>query len=229
VLTLAGDLETDAAVEAVGRWFGTLPSAPPPPAPAVGPPPRPAPTHEVMEDDVGLSRVYLATVAPAFGTREWDAAHFLTAVLSGGKASRLHQELVYRRQVAQSTSVYLFPTEECATLVAIATAREGVEPGRLRQELTEVLAGLADGPSEEERQRALQGQLTAFYSELQSLDSLADAVSGATTFFDRPEWPWGFAERLEGLTESDLTACARTTLDPARLVSVTVVPRGAST
>ncbi|HVS16287.1 MAG TPA: pitrilysin family protein [Thermoanaerobaculia bacterium] len=228
VLTLAGDLEPATAVETVGRWFGALPSAPPPAAPAVGAPPPPTPEHEVMEDDVGLCRVYVATAVPAYGTREWDAAHLLTAILSAGKASRLHEELVYRRQVAQSASAHLFPTEACATLVAIATGREGVAPERLRQELTDVLCGLGDGPREEERQRALQGQLTSFYSDLQSLDSLADAVSGATTFFDRPEWLWGFAERLESLAEDDLRSCARSALDPTRLVSVTVVPRGAS-
>jgi zinc protease len=228
VLTLAGDLDTEAAVAAVDRWFGTLPSLPPSPRPSLGVPPDPTPTHEVMEDDVGLARVYLATVVPAYGTRQWDAGHLLTAVLAGGKASRLHEELVYRRQVAQSASAFLFPTEECATLVAIATGREGVAATRLRAELTEVLCSLTEGPSEAERERALQGQLTAFHSQLQSLDSLADAISGATTFFDRPEWLWGFPERLRSLSQDDLTELAQSAFDPARLVSVTVVPRGAA-
>jgi zinc protease len=183
----------------------------------------------VIEDEVGLPRVYLATVVPAYGTPAWDATHLLTAVLAGGKASRLHEELVYRRQVAQNASAYLFPTEECATLLAVATAREGVSADRLRSELEEVLRGLSEGPTEEERERALQGQVTAFYSELQSLDALADAISGATTLFDQPAWPWSFSERLESLTADDLGAAARHAFDPARLVSVSVVPRGSST
>ncbi|HVS62481.1 MAG TPA: pitrilysin family protein [Thermoanaerobaculia bacterium] len=227
VLTLVGDFETGDAIESVERWFAELPSAPAPHPLRHGLPPAPEPRHEVMEDDVGLPRVYLAATVPAYGCDEWDAAHLLTSILAGGKASRLHQDLVYRRQIAQEVSTYVFPTEECATFLAVATGREGVDPVDLAAALSKAIddAGAAP-PTEAERHRALRGQLAAFYSELQTYEGLADAIGGTTTYFDQPEWLWSVPERLEAVSPAAMAEVAGAHLAADRRVSVTVVPRG---
>ena len=227
VLTLVGDFDTAAAIDAVERWFGALPAAPAPAPARPGSPPSPDPRHELMDDDVGLPRVYLAATVPAYGGAEWDAAHLLTSILSGGKASRLYRELVYELQIAQEVSAYVYPTEECATFLAVATGRHGVDPAALAAALSSGVDQAATvPPSAEERSRALRGQLTAFYSELQTYEGLADAIGGTTTYFDQPEWLWTIPERLERVSSAAMAELAATHLARDRRVSVTVVPRG---
>jgi zinc protease len=225
VLTLVGDFETSAALEAADRWFGGLRSAPAPAPVRFGMPAAPAAAHEVMEDDVGLPRVYLASVVPPYGSDVWNAAHLLTSILSGGKASRLHQELVYERRIAQDVSAFVYPTEECATFLVVATARQGVDPGELAAGLASVIDAAAEPPSEEERRRALRGQLSAFYSELQTYEGVADVIGGTTTYFDRPEWLWSVPERLEAVDPAAMAEVAGSYLAANQRVSVTVVPR----
>jgi len=60
----------------------------------------------VMEDRVGLSRLYLnwhTVQADAPGDAELD---LLASILAGGKASRLYRTLVLEKQIAQDVSAY---------------------------------------------------------------------------------------------------------------------------
>jgi zinc protease len=227
VLTLAGDFDPDDALAKVERWFGEIPPGPPLPAVHVPSISLGGEQRETREDDVRLPRVYLGFRAPAYGQRGWYAADLLAASLSGGKSSRLFQDLVYDRQIAQDVGVYISPYEEVATFMLISSARPGVPVETLEKALLEHLDRAAtELPAPEDLERARNRMLTEYYTALQKLDNRADLFSQFTTFFDNPggiEWEIEQYQEIEG---RDLLDFASQHLVESERVVLTFVPRG---
>jgi predicted Zn-dependent peptidase len=228
VLTVAGDFDPDDALAKVERWFGEIPPGPPLPPVQVPPGPLGGERREVREVDVRLPRIYLGFRAPAYGQRAWYAADLLTTVLTGGKSSRLFQDLVYERQIAQDVGAYVSPYEEVATFMVVSTARPGVAVETLEQALHEHLdRAAAELPAPHEMERARNRALTEHYTALQTLENRADLFSQLTTYFDDP----GGIERellqYLDLDGSELRDFAARHLAEDERVAVLFVPRGA--
>jgi predicted Zn-dependent peptidase len=227
VLTLVGDFAAGEARELVERWFGPLPRGRDLPAPPAVEPPAPAgERRELLPADVHLPRVYLAQPTPPFGEGGWYAADLLATALAADKASLLFEDLVYRRQIAQDVTAYVYPTELCGTLLVVATARPGVDPWRLEEALAGHLAAVArDGLPERRLVRAHERIANDYYAAVQKVDSRADLISQLTTYFDAPERLFDEPERYRRVTGADVAALAGGWCTPERRAVVTVVPR----
>lgn len=187
VLTLAGDFETGPALERIDRFFGSIPAGQPA-APCSAPPLGDRSNRrEVMEDDVELARIYLASTVPAFGEHDWYATDLLATALSGGKSSPLYRDLVYSQQLATDVSAFVLPTEIAATFMMVATARPGTDIETLELTLNRHLTAIAqEGPSVADLDRARNKVITALSDQYQKLDQRADLLSMFTTYFDDP-------------------------------------------
>jgi predicted Zn-dependent peptidase len=228
VLTLAGDFAPDEALRKVETWFGDIPAGPPVP-PVTAPLPPLGEQRAVLESDVHLPRIYVAFRGPAYGDRLWYAADLLSSVLSGGKSSRLYQDLVYDRQIAHEVGVYISPYEEVGTFMMIATARPGVSAEDLERALVEHLDRAASSPAAPaDLERARNRMLTEHYSALQKLENRADLFSQFTTFFDNPAGVAAEADRYQEITAADLMDVAARHGSAAERVAVWVVPREAA-
>ena len=227
VLTLAGSFDSAAALEAVERWFGPLASGPEPPPVAPSDPSFTGERRDRLGDDVKLARLYLAGQAPPYGEAGWYAADLLARVLTSGKSSVLHEDLVYRRELARNVSAYLLPTELTAPFVIVATANPGRPVADLERAVVDHLERLAaDGPAEADLERARNRVLTGLYEDLQTLDARADLLSQHATFFGDPARAFAEAARYDAVTAGDLRDAARRYLVEGGRAVVTVVPRG---
>jgi len=191
VLTLAGDFETDAALEMIRRHFGPIPpnaSLPPPPDMSVdarlG-----TEVRVTIPDQVPLPRIYHAHRAPPFGTDAFDALDVAADVLGSGRASRLYARLVRDEHLAQDVSVLLFPIVGGASMFSLwVTARPGVEPDRLEAATLEEIDRLAsDGPSEADLDRVRNLHRAHAAGALERIGERADRLSMYTCLFDAPE------------------------------------------
>ncbi len=226
VLTLAGDFDPVEALEKVGRYFGEIPAGLPIPRIEVPDRPLGGETREVLEDDVHLPRVYVGSRGPAYGERLWYAADLLTAVLSGGKSSRLYRDLVYERQIAQDVVAYISPYEEVATSMVIATARPGVPIETVEEALLDHMGRAAsEPPSAAEVERARNRMLTEYFGALQKLDNRADLFSQFATYFDDPAGVVGEADRYLELEAAELMDYAARCWNESERVVLRVVPR----
>jgi len=204
-----------------------------PPLPALVGDPPPLPASEArrratFEDDVHLSRIYLACRTPAFGQRAWYAADLLAVVLAGGKSSRLYRDLVYERQIAQDVSAYVNPFEAVGDFMVIATVRPGVEPAAVEAVIHDHLArAAAEPPTAEELAGAQSRTLTDYWSALELLPNRADSFSQYTTYFDDPGRLAGEADSYRSVAAEELQELAARSLNPEGRVVVTVVPRAA--
>lgn len=226
VLTLAGDIEPEHALERVEHWFGGIPRGPEVPPVTHATEPLGGERRAELPDDVTLPRVYMAYRIPKVGEPLWYAADVFTYLLASGKASRLYQKMVYDRQIAQDVNAYVYPTELSGTLYLSATARPGIDPAEVETALTEGVERYAEELVDDERlARARNRMLHQIYVQTQKLDGMADLLSESTTLFGDPARVGDEPQRyhdVDAETVRDLAArwCRR----EERAV-VTVVPK----
>jgi len=191
VLTLAGDFETDAALEMIRRHFGPIPpNADLPAAPDMSVDPiMGSEVRVTIPDQVPLPRIYLAHRSPPFGTDAFDALDVAADVLGSGRASRLYARLVRDEHLAQDVSVLLFPIVGGASMFSLwVTARPGVEPDRLEAATLEEIDRLAaDGPSDADLDRVRNLHRAHAAGALERIGERADRLSMYTCLFDAPE------------------------------------------
>lgn len=228
VLTLAGDLHPDDAFTRVERYFADIEAGPAPPRVAVPAAIPPAERREVLADDVGLARIYLAYRVPAFGTAGWITADLLATALAGGKSSPMHRDLVHQRQLAQDLSLSALPTEVEGVLVLVATARPEVAPDDLLAAIDgHFERARCERPTEGDFERSRNGLRTSYVDQLQSLEVRADQLSQSATLLGDPG---RFADRLTGYaarSRDEVRDFAAAALRPEHRAVVTVVPRDA--
>ncbi len=226
-LVIAGDINLDETRQLVEKWFGPLPTLPPPPARATPPPVRPEETRLVMEDRVQLPRLYMMWAAPPAYAPGTAALNMAADLLGRGKNSRLYSRLVYDLQIAQDVSVFAMPGRFGSAFLVVATARSGVELGRIESVLREEIARLAAAPPEpDEMERALARLETAFFRGLERVSDKADDLNSYLFYTGNPDY---FNEDLasyRALSASDLSAVVATYVKGSAPVVLSVVPMG---
>jgi len=190
VLSVVGDVDTEAVVASVERFFGAIPANPA--IPALGdlslPPTLGREIREVVEDRVPLPRIYVGFRAPVFGDHRLDALEVAGQILAGGKGSRLHRRLVRDERIAQDVALFALGFVGGASVAAgWATVRPGIAVDRVEAAFHEELQRLAVEPvSDDELARARALIEADELGALQRVEERADRLSMYTTLFDRP-------------------------------------------
>lgn len=232
-LTVAGDVDTESALELVRRHFDEIPVGPPVPSVVVDKD-RSMPREEVrilLEDRVELPRLYLAWRSPRlFG--EGDAGmDLLGEVLAGGKTSRLYRALVLDRQLATDVSAAQGSREIDGWFCISATAA----PGRELAELDEVISGeldnLADaGPEDSELKRGLTQIESQFVYQLQTVGGFngrSDQLNAYNIYTGDPGFMIQDRARYREATVGGLRDLAAKQFLANRRIALSVVPAGA--
>ena len=234
-LTVAGDVETGAAIDAVRRHFEEIPAGPPPRraagdgaagSPADGPGDG---RRLLLEDRVELPRLYLAWRSPALFDEGDAGMDLLAHVLAGGKTSRLYRALVRDRRIATDVSAAQSSREIAGWFCITATAA----PGRGLDELDEAvgaeLAALAgDGPEAGEIERALAQVEAQFVYGLQTVGGFhgrSDQLNAYNVYTGDPGYLDRDLARYRGTGAGDVRALAGRLAPDAR-VALSIVPAG---
>ena len=108
VVSVVGDVETDAVVASAERYFGAIAANPdiPPLTDLSLPPTLGGERREIVPDRVPLPRVHVGFRAPVFGDPRLDALDLAGQILSGGKGSRLNRRLVREERIAQDVALF---------------------------------------------------------------------------------------------------------------------------
>jgi zinc protease len=101
VLLILGDVQPGEGIALAKKYFSDIPAGPPPP---FGDPAEPEQKEErrgEVEEKFGtLPAMAIGYPIPARRTRDWCAMTLLDMALHGGRAGRLHRELVLEKQIA---------------------------------------------------------------------------------------------------------------------------------
>ena len=145
-LVVAGDVDTEDALERVRRHFDEIPPGPKP-APLESAADITAERRLLLEDRVELPRLYLSWHSPAMFTDGDAEMDLLSDLFANGKVSRLYKALVYERRIASEVMAFQNSRELAGFWQVLATAAPGHSLVELQQAIDEELARLTDdGP-----------------------------------------------------------------------------------
>src|SRR5262249_24278766 len=133
-------------------WIAARPPPPPVAAPAAlaAPPAIAKPIVLTAEDAVQVPRLYLTwRGVPAVAASE-PALELTTAMLAGGKSSRLYRRLVVDERLAQDVFAGNLSEALGGAVQVVATVKPGVDPARVQAVVDEEVARVGE-PAELER------------------------------------------------------------------------------
>jgi len=234
VLCLAGDIDADTALPLVNRWFGEIAPGRSQPTvnghtnghavPALGKPPTEPVVHR---DRITLPRLTLAWhTVPGY---EPDDAELdvLADVLTRGKSSRLHEALVYRRQIAQGVSSSNWGRRLAGLFTVAVTAKPGVPLETLRDAVdAELQRLLVEPPTEAEMARCWNRREADFVYGLQSVLGKADRLNAYTLAVGDPGYLDADLERYRRITPEDVVRVLRKYLQADRRLEMHLLPAG---
>ncbi|HEY6556441.1 MAG TPA: pitrilysin family protein [Polyangiaceae bacterium] len=232
-LAIAGDYDEQQLKKLIERYFGTLPARPKPERVKHATPPLESPKRIVVKEPVKLAKVAFGYILPpAYGPDE-AALEVTAAVLAGGQATRLYQNLVVGKQVATEVDASL-ESNELASLFGInALATSGKTPEQVEQALDETLTELErKGPSAAELARAKRRIFVDVQSNLQLLNGpggesgRAGLLQRFNHYLGNPGYLPELMASIEQVTTADVQRVVRKHLGPKTRLSVVTVPSG---
>jgi zinc protease len=224
-LVVAGDIDPDATLALVDKYFGPIPSGALPErsiAPSIE---LAGETRLEIEAGVELGRVELAWLTPRYFAPGDGDLDMLARVLAGAKTSRLYKRLVYDDQIAQDISAYQGSHELASEFEIVATAKPGHTPEELLAAIDQEVARVqGTGIDEAELNRARTAFLAGVAFGLEGMGARADTFNTFMHYTGDPGYLPKDIARYENATIASVGQAAATWLTPGKRVVAFVRP-----
>jgi len=231
-LVVAGDLQAAEARRLIEKWFGDVKSAAPPEPMTIPGAALTAVQKKTITDRVQLPRLYLAWLTPRHFEPGDAALDMVSAVLAGGKNSRLFKRLVYDMQIAQDVSAFQGSQALSSSFQIIATPRPGHTVAELQKVIDEEIQKLQrEPPTTRELERSVNQVESSFYDRMERVGGFggkADQLNAYYTFTGDPDWFNEDLARYRALSVGDVSAAAAQFLPLDKRVELIVEPEKAT-
>ncbi|REE96284.1 M16 family metallopeptidase [Thermomonospora umbrina] len=214
VLSIVGDVDPEAAIATVERYFGGLPAGPAAPAARPGGlGPLTGVTLEEVDEEVPSPAYFAMLPLPSDGGRDIEAAELAAEILGGGSGSRLYDRMVRRDEIA--TEVWTGVTRLVGGPSLAIVEAIGPDTAKIAEVLDEELAAFAaDGPTEDETARATAQAERGLLERTETVTGLANSLSANATQFDDPARVFTAAARAAAVTAAEIKDAAAHWLAP---------------
>ena len=210
VISLAGDITPERALELVTKYFGGIAPGPALPRLETWIPKLDTNIRDEMEEAVPQARIYRAYHAPSWKDPESQHLGLFANVIAGSRSSRLDRRLVYDNQLATNVSASTRDGELGGMFMVIATVKEGVDPVRVEREIDAVMKDLIEkGPTTEELKRVKTSAMAGFARNLERLGGFggrADILAESMTYGGTPDAYLGQLETMAATTPAQVKA-----------------------
>jgi zinc protease len=227
-LVVAGDLDTAPTRRLIEKWFGDVKVAPPPEPITIPGVALNGVQKKTIADRVQLPRLYLAWLTPRHFEPGDAALDMVSAVLAGGKNSRLYKRLVYDMQIAQDVSAFQASQSLSSSFQIIATPRPGHTVAELQKVIDEEIQTLQrEAPTARELERSVNQVEASFYDRMEKVGGFggkADQLNAYYTDTGDPDWFNEDLARYRALSVGDVSAAAARFLPLDKRVELTVEP-----
>jgi zinc protease len=226
VLVVVGDIAAPALLERVRAIFGPLPRGPePPPVTAVEPPQRAERRVTLRTTAARLPGLALTWLVPSHASADAPALEVLEAVLSGGRAARLHRRLVVEQRLALDADAdYSYGSVDPNLFWLSARPVPGVTPEALERALLGELAELQREPVTDEELSRVKNQIEASF--VWGQDSIYARAATLARFERMGSWRLAdeFVRRIRAVTAADVQRVARAYFSPDRKTVGVLLP-----
>jgi zinc protease len=230
VLAIVGDVESEACLEKVRKYFGSIPRQEPPPPVDMTEPPQTEEHRQTIDDPLArLTRIDIVYHMPRSMTPDADALAVVGSVLSGGRSSRFYESIVRQKQL--SSNIRASAGESRGP--GLFRIQGMVMPGKTAADLEEAvyteLERVKEGKIEDwEIEKARNSALRSFVNSLGNTLQRARLLSRLAVFYDDPGLINTRWERISSITAEDVQRVARQYLTPQNRTVVITNPKPAT-
>lgn len=222
-LVIVGDVDEKRVRAAVDRYFGSIPRGPSPPRVTEAEPPQMAARQLAAKWPSQLNVVLGAYHIPEASHQDVPALVVLSAILSSGRSSRLHQALVRRRSLALGAGGSASELEHPGLFVIYAYGLPRHDLVAMKQALFEQVALVSrEGVERSELEKAKNQLTTRHLSSMQTLWGLAHRIGMSTYLKGDPRSFMEEVEQIDKVRRVDVQRVAKTYLRPENLSLVSV-------
>ncbi len=119
------------------------------------------PRRKEIEDDVPVDAIYIAFHMPARGQKGYYASDLLSDLLSNGKSSRLHQQLVKENHIFSEIHAYITGSFEPGLFIITGQPVEGISREVAEEAIWNQLHGLIENPPSEHEIQKVKNKVEA--------------------------------------------------------------------
>jgi len=224
VIAIAGDFDSEEALDRIRRTFGKLDPVEVPRNPTEEPE-QDGERRATVHFDLRGPVLVAAWHAPKTGHEDGEALDVLSTILSTGRSSRLYRKLVYEQQSALAAQGGYWELNDAGVFYAVAQVRPGVRvedvEGLFMAEIERVKES---GVSEEELDKAKRQLEVMLVNSLATNHSLAARMGREVATFDRVRPLDERLAAIRAVTRADVQRVARTYLKDEKRSVVHVVP-----
>jgi predicted Zn-dependent peptidase len=226
ILVLTGDFDSKAALAAIEKSFGGIASQPPPPDPINSEPEQRGERRVFVHYPAEAVSFQLGYKAPGVESPDVYVLDVLSSILSQGESSRLHQALVYEKQIALDAGTF-FRTRLDSTLFEFSVE---MKPGKTAAEgeaaLHEVVDKLArEGPTERELQKAKNQLEASFIRSLKTNNGVGEQLAFHEHVFGGYRAMFDVIDRYRRVTAADCRRVAQRVFVPTQRTVSILVPQ----
>jgi predicted Zn-dependent peptidase len=227
VLTLVGDFKTSEVLPKLEKYFGAIPSQPPPPKPDVSESKQNGERRQTIEDPLAqVARVDIGYKIPPGNTPDWYALYVLGEILSTGQSSRFYQQLVRDKQVAVQVNAGTFERPGPTLFVVDAFVTPGKDPKEVEKLIYEEIERVKNTPvTDAELQKVRMEVKRGKVEQLEGTLYRAQALGENAVFYNDPNVINTGNEKLISVTKDQIQRAARTYLNEANRTVITTVPK----
>jgi len=228
ILVLVGDFQTASALAAIKEAFGAIPSQPAPPVPIDSEPEQRGERRIEVRYPAETETFVEGYKAPGVQSPDIYVLDILSTLLSNGESSRLHQALVYDRQMALDVSTEF----QTRLQPGLFTCSVQMKPGRTAAEgqaaLDSTLATFAkEGPSPRELQKAKNLLEAGFVKALKTNNGVGQTLAFYEHIFGGYQAMFLAIDKYRAVTADDCRRAARELFDARRRTVAVLVPEAA--
>lgn len=226
VLILAGDFDSEEALELIHRYYDDIPPQAPPAAVRTVEPEQWGERRSEVCKAAELPAVMIAYHVPGMRSDDFYALELLQAILTGGRSSRLYRMLV--RELGIAVSVYIdYPWRIEPDLFTFGVK---MKPGHETVEAEEAIYAaidtlVANGVTEEELARAKKQIAVNFVRRMETVNGKAYMIGRMELLLGDYRELFRLQERYGAVTAEEVRLVAEAYLHNDKRNVVTLVPQ----
>ncbi len=207
---VVGDYVESALLEKLARAYGVVAPSSLPVEDYRAEPPQTTERRLEVKKPTPTEKVAIGYHAPALGDFDHLGLSLLVDVLFGGRASRMHQSLVRKQELAVDVRASVGPFRDPGLFEIFASAREGHHAEQLLTAIDKELARACEEPvTNEELERARARTELGLIAGLETVEGKASTIGFYETVLGRPAAAFERLDAIRRLGPSDLLRAAR--------------------
>jgi zinc protease len=229
VITIAGDVDTDKALELIQKYFGSIPRGPEVKPQKVEPVALSENRYISYEDNVKLPMLRMSFPTVKMNTKEDAALDFLANALAGSQGSPFYKAFVESKK-AVGANAFQFSRELAGQFEFMIRANPGTSLAEMEKEVYRVLEEWEKkgGVTDDDINKYKSSYLSGVYDRITTVQGKGAMLAANFTFTGDANFMKKEMDMVNAVTKADVMAAYAKYIKGKKAVVLSCVPKGKS-